>query len=139
MPATPRRERRRSRGNRSRIPLSLFHPHVQVPRGFTAQGDFGAIYLEDARIAARRTAAGCDASAGQEPEFHETAGLLGGEVDAVENRGVSAAQFHQGGQRLGLLLVALSCNIDLVCGTPKLLSRPRRALFPRCFRTLLQL
>jgi len=51
--------------------------------------------LEDLWIAAGSTAAGGDAGAGQEAQFHQAARIVGGQVNLVQDGGVAPAQVNQ--------------------------------------------
>lgn len=63
---------------------------------FPAEGDLGAIHLEDAGIASWSGAASGDPGARKEAEFHEAAGVILRQIDAIEDRGIAPAEVQQG-------------------------------------------
>ena len=65
---------------------------------FPPEGEFRSVDAVDARIAARRGMRGGDVRAGEEPELHQTQGLVGGQVQTVDNAVLAAAQL---GKRFG--------------------------------------
>jgi len=70
-----------------------FAPQQEAGRRLQAQGDFRTVYAKNFRIAARRTARGGYASAGQKTKFHEPPGELLGQVYAVDDAVLAAAEF----------------------------------------------
>src|SRR5690349_8441454 len=75
----------------------MFHTDGQVARRFATQGNLRTIHLKDTGVAAGGAQSGGDAGAGQESEFHQTASIVGREVDAFQSGGVTAPQVHQAG------------------------------------------
>jgi len=54
-------------------------------RGFTPEGDFRSIHTENPRISAGGGERGDDGAAGQKTEFHQAAGDVLREVQAIED------------------------------------------------------
>jgi hypothetical protein len=63
--------------------------------GGTAQRNLGAIHLEDSRIAAGSALSGGDAGAGEKAKFHQAAGIVGGEINVIEDRVVAFSQVNE--------------------------------------------
>ncbi len=113
--------------------LGAIATDFQTARGVAAQRDFRTIHLEDARIAAGGAESRGDAGAGNETQFHQAAGIFGGQIDAVEDGGVAFSQIHEACvRRFQWTLLPLSCNMVSVCSSPKSLSRGCTGL-PRFF------
>jgi hypothetical protein len=60
-----------------------------------AESDFGTIHLIDLGITAGSALAGGNSGPRQEAEFHETAGIVDGKVDVLQNGVVAFAQVSQ--------------------------------------------
>ena len=107
---------------------------LQAARGVAAQGDFRTIHLEDARIAAGGAESRGDAGAGDEAKLHQAARIVGGQIDAVQDRGVAFSQVHQSSR--AELSSWLCCHSVATwfqyAPSPKSLSRGRPRL-PRFF------
>jgi len=86
--------------------------YFEMPGRFAPQRDLGAIYLEDARIAAGGAQSRRNAGAGQETELHQTLCIFARKIDPVENRRVAASQIHQGcGEDFRLAAVATQLHL----------------------------
>ena len=57
-----------------------------------ADGDFGAVDLEHARVAERRTARSRHHQAWQKAKLHETARIVFGQVNYIEDGGLAGQQ-----------------------------------------------
>jgi len=68
---------------------------LEAARGVAAQGEFGAIHLEDARVAAGGALARGNGRARKESELHQTAGIVAGHIDPVQHRRIASAEVDQ--------------------------------------------
>lgn len=73
----------------------VLEAHGQLSGGFGAEGDLRTIHLEYAGISAGG-AMGCgDDGAGQETQFHKTAGFIRGQADLVQKSGLAGAKVFE--------------------------------------------
>lgn len=83
--------------NRTDANLRRTQFDADVAGGLAAEGDFGAVNLEHARIATGGGAAGLDETAGEEAELHQAAGELLGKIEAGDDGLLAAAEVGEAG------------------------------------------
>jgi hypothetical protein len=80
----------------------------QARRSFAAQGYFGSIHAIDARFATGGAAGGHDDMAGEEAKFHEAAGDVIGEIEAIQCAGFALLEL---GESSGLVATHLQDGV----------------------------
>jgi ribosomal-protein-alanine N-acetyltransferase len=110
-------------------------PHTEVPGGFPAQRDLRTIHLKNLRIAAGSAAASGDLRAGEEAQFHQTAGIVGRQIDSLEDCRVAPPEIHET-QREGIakITVDTQLHVDFSIRWSEILVK-RPSLFLAFFRS----
>jgi hypothetical protein len=71
-------------------------PEYQARCGLAAESYFRSIDAVDARLSTRRAAGWDDGVAREKTEFHQTAGYVFGEVEAIERPGFTFPELGKG-------------------------------------------